>query len=148
VRQSIVSAALAGVLHQAQIEYSPTAQRMQGVREKIRLPNVPRYEDTSSFVTWCYWQSGAVDPNGRDYDGFGYVGTLIASGSRTSKPRPGDLVFYGTSRTSPVAVGIYIGNGRVVVHTNEARSPSDRPLRFRPDFPVLEYRTYALTSRK
>jgi cell wall-associated NlpC family hydrolase len=144
VRRSIVEAALAAVRRQTQIEYSPTQLRMQGVREKIRLPKVPRYEDTSSFVTWCYWQAGAPDPNGRAYDLTGNTATLINRGTPTPKPTPGDLVFYG-SREHLVAVGIYVGNGRVVIHTNDEPTPRSRPLHFRSDFPLLEFRRYDLS---
>jgi cell wall-associated NlpC family hydrolase len=52
--------------------------------------------DCSEFVTLVYKAAGVVDPNGRGYNGTGYTGTLVANGTRTSNPQPGDLVFYGT----------------------------------------------------
>ena len=144
VRQSIVDAAHEAARKHAQIEYSPDARRMQGVRDRIRLPNVPRYEDTSSFVTWLYWQAGAPDPNGNDYDGTGTTATLISRGKETTSPLPGDLVFYGTSKDSPLAVGVYLGDGRVVIHRRQEPSPSVLPVRFDRAFPFLEYRAYTL----
>jgi cell wall-associated NlpC family hydrolase len=144
VRKGIVDAALAAV-RQRHIVYSPDAKRMQGVREKIRLPNTPTYEDVSSFVTWAYWHAGAPDPMGNGYDGTGNTKDLIARGTRTTNPAPGDLVFYGPSLQQPSAVGIYVGNGRVVINTNEPGTPMNRPIRFRSDFPFLQYRSYDST---
>ena len=141
-RQSILAAAAAAA--RRHIEYSPNEKRMQGVREKIRLPNVPRYEDTSSFVTWTYWQAGAPDPMGRGYDGTGTTPDLYARGRRAPHPQPGDLVFYGKSGDVPEAVGIYLGRGRVIVHTSHVPSPRNLNVNFGEGFHLVGYRTYAL----
>jgi WD40 repeat protein len=137
-RTRIVAAALAGVKKERQIHYSSGSQRMSGVRGKIHLPNVPPYEDTSSFVTWCYWQADAPDPSELDYNGFEWSGSLVAQGNPVKTPRPGDIAFYGPSLKSPRYVAIYIGGGKVVAHTRET-GPEVRTAKA-PDF--LQYRSY------
>jgi len=104
-----------------QIHYTESSLRMQGVREKIRPPRVPSYEDCSSFSTWTYWVSGAPDPNGLNYDGFGYTGTLYPHGTpiNVSDLQVGDLVFYGGNQTVPGHVAVFVGNGLVVSHGSE-----------------------------
>jgi cell wall-associated NlpC family hydrolase len=124
----IVQAARVAVRNGEQIHYSTGSDRMVGVIDKIRLPRVPRAADSSSFVTWCYWQAGAPDPNGAGYDGFGYLGTLATHGVRVPKPRPGDVVLYGAGAVPSIA-GIYIGDDRVVVNGSES-GPDIRKLDF------------------
>jgi hypothetical protein len=123
-RQGIVKAAIYASQHRDVIHYTQSSARMQGVRDRIRLPKVPRYEDCSSFVTWLYWLVGAPDPNGRGYDGYGFTGTQITHGRRisTSQIRPGDLVFYGGwgGWSAPTHVAVYIGNGKIVSHGSES----------------------------
>jgi cell wall-associated NlpC family hydrolase len=92
---------------------------MSGVRRRIHLPEVPPYEDTSSFVTWCYWQADAPDPSGLDYNGFEWSGSLIVRGRHVTTPRPGDIAFYRTSSGSIKYVGIYIGDGDVIALRHE-----------------------------
>jgi cell wall-associated NlpC family hydrolase len=60
------------------------------------------------------------DPNGLNYNGWGFTGTQIQHGKRISvvQLKPGDLVFYGRHGISHVA--IYVGNGRVVSHGSES----------------------------
>jgi cell wall-associated NlpC family hydrolase len=119
-RKLIVNAALYGAQHEPSIHYTQSSLRMYGVRNKVKPPGIPRYEDCSSFATWCYWLAGASDPNGLGYNGQGYTGTLAAHGSRRTLAyaRPGDLVFYGGGFPY-THVAIYIGGGRVVSHGSE-----------------------------
>ncbi len=119
VRRRIVLVAHLGVEKRAQIHYTQDNRRMVGVRHAIVPPRVPAWEDCSSFATWCYWAAGAPDPNGLGYNGFGYTGTQIQNGSETADPRPGDLCFYGPSRSRITHVTLYAGNGRVVSHGRE-----------------------------
>lgn len=119
-RTLVTNAAMFGYSHRYLIHYTQTPSRMYGVRHRIKPPNVPYYEDCSSFATWCYWVAGASDPNGLRYNGQGYTGTLIHTGRRISSTqmRPGDLVFYGHYAV-PSHVAIYVGSGRVVSHGSE-----------------------------
>lgn len=93
----MITAAIYTIDHGSSIHYTQGSLRMSGVTNKIRLPNYPRYMDCSSGVTWLYWQAGAKDPNGRNYNGQGYTGTLVTYGIPVSALEiiPGDLVFYG-----------------------------------------------------
>jgi hypothetical protein len=119
-RAGIVAAALYGYHNNAAIHYTQSSFRMYGVRNHVRPPMIPRWEDCSSFATWCYWLAGAPDPNGLRYSGFGFTGTQIQHGRRInpSSMRPGDLVFYGW-HTIPSHVAIAIGNGLVISHGSE-----------------------------
>jgi len=133
-RQRIVAAAFVGYTNRDRIGYTQDGRRMQGVRDGIRVPRFPAFEDCSSFATWCYWVAGAPDPNGRGYDGFGFTGTQIGPGKKVTDPRPGDLVFYGwepAPRNCPKHVAVYVGNGKVVSHGSDSG----------PNLAVLDYRS-------
>jgi cell wall-associated NlpC family hydrolase len=119
-RQKIVAAAHCGYANRERVRYTQTAQRMEGVRRRLLPPTCPEFEDCSSFVTWCYFAAGAPDPNGLAYNGFGYTGTQIGQGQETSRPKPGDLVFYGHSKTDINHVTLYVGNGKVISHGQES----------------------------
>lgn len=116
-RTKIVAYATFGYNYRHKIHYTQSSLRMYGVRNKIRPPKIPYYEDCSSYSTWCYWGAGVKDPNGRGYDGWGYTGTLCLHGNATIKPRPGDLAFYGHKPYSHVV--IYIGNNMCISHGSE-----------------------------
>ena len=63
LRQRIVDSALAGVANNSVIAYSQGPDRMGWLAGDQRLPNAwPMAVDTSSFVTWCYWQAGRAGP--------------------------------------------------------------------------------------
>ena len=122
-RQRIVAAAFVGHTNRDRIHYTQDGRRMQGVRERIRVPGFPQWEDCSSFATWCYWVAGAPDPNACGYNGSGYTGSQIGLGKKVAAPRPGDLVFYGGEpppRSCPRHVAVYVGNGQVVSHGSES----------------------------
>lgn len=136
-RAAIVDAALYGAHHEPSIHYTQSSLRMYGVRNRIRPPAIPRYEDCSSFATWCYWLAGAADPNGLGYNGQGYTGTLAAHGTRTTSPRPGDLVFYGGGFPY-THVAIYIGGGKVVSHGSE-HGPIVTDMHYRPVSTIRSY---------
>jgi hypothetical protein len=128
-----VSTALYAASKAGQIHYTQSEDRMWGVRNRVRPPRVPQYEDCASFVTWCYWVAGVSDPNGLGYNGEGWCGTLDAHGRRVSDPAPGDLVFYGWGPLpAPGHVAIYVGGGKVVSHGSEA-GPAVLSLDYRSD---------------
>lgn len=136
-RTVIVAYATFGYNNRDKIHYTQSSLRMYGVRNKVRPPKIPYYEDCSSFATWCYWGAGVSDPNGLGYNGWGYTGTLAQNGSRTSSPQPGDLAFYGRYPYGHVV--IYIGNGRCIGHGSE-RGPVLSNVYYRSDF--SHFRTY------
>jgi hypothetical protein len=85
---------------------------------------IPTRWDCSAFVTNCHYAGGAKDPNGRNYDGLGYTGTLISHGVRVNfrDLEPGDMIFYGFASGhkagfptgSPTHVALYVGDGDVL----------------------------------
>jgi NlpC/P60 family len=71
--------------------------------------------DCSAFATLVYKEAGCPnDPNGLNYNGSGYTGTLVRNGLPVSSPRPGDLVFYGGYASEPGHVAVYVGDGDVI----------------------------------
>jgi peptidoglycan hydrolase-like protein with peptidoglycan-binding domain len=130
-RHKVVATAFVGYKNRAALHYTQDGRRMEGVRQGIRPPKHPSWEDCSSFATWCYWAAGAPDPNGLRFNGFGYTGTQVQHGKTTNNPRPGDLVFYGGGSV-PSHVAVYVGNGKVVSHGSEP-GPYLLPIDYRSD---------------
>ncbi len=86
--------------------YTQKGGRMQIIRDKINSllkltkfyeKNRVLYEDCSSFQTGASYIAGLKDPNGFDYNGQGYTGTLSLHGRRVWPPKKGDLAFYGAA---------------------------------------------------
>jgi Putative peptidoglycan binding domain/CHAP domain len=121
MRAKIKSAALYGYEMRSKIRYTQSGLRMEGVREKIRPPDVPTWEDCSSFVTWLYWLAGAPDPNGLNYNGYGFTGTQIQHGHEVSRSaaKDGDLVFYGRSDAAISHVAVIVTASNVVSHGSD-----------------------------
>lgn len=139
-RQAIVATAFVGYNNRPLVHYTEGHLRMYGVRNHIRPPRFPSYEDCSSYATWCYWVAYAPDPNGLGYNGYGYTGTQVQHGRNISinQAKPGDLVFYGGSFWLPGHVAIYVGNGMVISHGSEI-GPLYLPAQYRR---ITEVRTY------
>jgi len=116
-RDIIMAYALHGYNNRALVHYTQGPMRMYGVRNKVKPPNTPYYEDCSSYSTWCYWGSGIKDPNNLNYNGLGYTGTLALNGWKVASPKIGDLAFYGNYPYGHVV--IYIGNSRCISHGSE-----------------------------
>jgi len=118
-REEIVDAGFYWYSKRLQIDYSQWRPYQKG-----EPPWVPSRWDCSGFVTNCYYAGGVSDPNGRNYDGLGYTGTLQNQGRRVSKGelRPADLIFYGFNRSvrpgfpwgAPTHVALYVGNDMVL----------------------------------
>ncbi len=136
-RYVIVAYAIFGYNQREKIHYTQSSLRMYGVRNRIRPPRIPIWEDCSSFATWCYWGANVPDPNGLRYNGWGYTGTLSQYGVRTREPKPGDLGFYGSGTYNHVT--IYVGDGRAIGHGSE-RGPVLHDPYYRTDF--SHWRTY------
>lgn len=141
VRKRIVDTAVYGALRNANIHYTQGPSRMYGVRNRIKPPQVPLYEDCSSFVTWCYWVGGGPDPNNLHYNGQGYTGTQIDHGRKVVTPSPADLAFYGWGfNGAPKHVALYIGSGRIVSHGSDSGPQIRSSIHYRSDF--RECRSY------
>ena len=94
----------------------------------------PRNADCSSFVTWCLWDAlgglmaGPDIVNGSNWKA-GYTGTQIGHGHEVpiNRAQPGDLAFYGPSRSMINHVTIVVAPGRVISHGQES-GPLSLPL--------------------
>jgi len=138
-RDAIVAAAMFGYHRRDQIHYTQSGMRMSGVRGRLIPPNFGRYEDCSSFATWCMYVAnrtvgGVADPNGYGYAGWGYTGTFLDHGRPVGYDamKPGDMVFYGR-RAIPAHMSVYVGQGRTVSHGSE-RGPVLVARSYRSDF--------------
>jgi peptidoglycan hydrolase-like protein with peptidoglycan-binding domain len=65
--------------------------------------------DCSGFARWIYSLA-----YGRDVLGAGGTSQQIDETSKTSSPKPGDLVFFNNSKGKLDHVGIYIGSGKMI----------------------------------
>lgn len=72
----------------------------------IRDRHLPIYTDCSGSTTMLYRAAGVKDPNGNEYDGTGYTGTLRANTPRTplAELRVGDFIVHGPGAGSHVVV--------------------------------------------
>lgn len=97
VRSEIVAIALAHVgkknakqevWHYAEIRPIPYASPLK----------FPVTTDCSGFVSLCFYEAGGFDPNGCNFNGSGYTGTLLDHGTRITRDKvvPGDVIVYGT----------------------------------------------------
>jgi len=120
VRKRIVQAARAAVENEGTIGFLRVAPL-----PKERLPSVPATLNSTTFVTWCYWQAGAPDPNGNDYAGPSWTGALLAHGRRISKDqaRPGDLVVFGAGTGQLAAVVVEAGPDPLLAVHPDASGP-------------------------
>jgi peptidoglycan hydrolase-like protein with peptidoglycan-binding domain len=122
-RQDIVNWARWGVANNAGFTYSENADRMEGVHKPGVTPCVC---DCSAFVTYCYSWAGAPDPNGQNYDGQGYTGTLLSHGAPIALHDvvPGDVIVYGPGTGDHTAVIVEAGADPLTVSMGEQGDPS------------------------
>jgi Putative peptidoglycan binding domain len=107
VREQIVANARWGVANEAQIHYEQL-RPIDAIHEAQRLP---LRTDCSGFATLCYAWAGASDPNGLDFNGQGYTGTMLQHLRRVPQPavQPGDLVIWGRFPGNHVALVLEAG---------------------------------------
>jgi hypothetical protein len=137
LRDKVVACAKWGVENEPAIHYKET--RPMPLSKKLPLTT-----DCSGFATLCYHDAGAPDPNGLNYDGTGYTGTLLDHGVEVPHPEPGDLVFYGPGTAYHVAVVVEAGADPLTVSHGEESGPeyvrvsqdNRQPVRFRSYLPA------------
>lgn len=74
---------------------------------QLKNRELPAYADCSETTTACAYAAGVSDPNGRDYDGTGWTGTIRATLRRIRdlrKLRTGDPIVYGIGDETHVAM--------------------------------------------
>lgn len=122
-REAIVAWAKYLEQHKTGDVYTEGPNRMSGVGHRGKLP---LSADCSAFVTVCYNWAGADDPNGFNYDGEGYTGTLVARGLQVSKAdvQPGDVVIYGGGPGVHAALVIEAGTDPLTISMGQQGDPS------------------------
>ena len=114
----VVAEAYYGVAQQGRLVYT----QRRPMPSSLHSSDADDGVDCSTFVTLCYKAGGLPDPNGQNYNGWGYTGTLWSHGSPVGMHElvPGDLVFYGSMRNGePGHVAIYVGGGYVISFGSE-----------------------------
>ena len=114
-RKAIVSQAKWGVSHGGSIHYEQL-RPIDGIHQVHKLP---LRTDCSGFVTLCYKWAGAPDPNGLNYSGYGYTGSLLSHlhGITKGQLLPGDVIVYGDYPGHHTV--LYIGGGMVISQGKE-----------------------------
>ncbi|MDE3026029.1 MAG: hypothetical protein KGI93_10720 [Acidobacteriota bacterium] len=118
VRPRIVAAARWGIRNEPRIHYAE-------VRPIPLTRRLPLTTDCSGFATLCYFLAGAPDPNGLDYDGRGWTGTLMEA-MENIDPRAalaGDIVVWGAYPGHHCAVVIEPGKDPLVASHGQERGP-------------------------
>jgi len=100
--------------NKAHFNYTEGAGRM--AYEHLSKPVWPVNTDCSGFFTLCYYSAGANDPNGANYAGWGYTGTLLQHGIHVpaAQAMPGDAVVYGPGTGEHVALVVSNTNGDIL----------------------------------
>jgi hypothetical protein len=94
LRSEIIAQAEWGIREQPQIHYAET--RPIPLRT-YKAHRVPLTTDCSGYVTCCYFAAGAPDPNGLEYSGQGFTGSLLGHLPEIPKAQAeaGDIVVFG-----------------------------------------------------
>lgn len=150
----ILANAERGVAERGRFDYTEGPRRMAFVHRPWPAPPVRITCDCSAAVTYWFAWAGAPDPNGLNYDGYGFTGTLlshdqhVAAISRLNRRilrervRPGDLVIYGPGsgwhvgivvEVSPLGDALTISHGR---QGDPSRVWADAPSAGSPPYPV------------
>lgn len=87
---------------------------------------LPLTTDCSGFVTLCYKLAGAPDPNGLDYNGQGYTGTLLEHGRHIplAEVEPGDVIVYGPGTGWHTAIIVEAGKDPLTVSHGQESEPA------------------------
>ena len=121
VREQIVAVARWGIQHEPQVHYQQS-RPIDGLLEARKLP---LHTDCSGFSTLCYAWSGAPDPNGLNYSGQGYTGTLLQQMRHIPKSavQPGDLVVWGAPPGHHVALVLESGADPMLASHGQEKGP-------------------------
>jgi hypothetical protein len=123
-RQKLVYLAHELIMRQSEIHYAQV-RPMRTISKKT--PSFPMTMDCSEAVTCLFKWAGLKDPNGRNYDGYGYTGTLL-SHLRThyfdpSNALPGALVVFGGGTGHHVCMVIEHGSNPLLFSHGQEAGP-------------------------
>ena len=118
VRDEIVGAARWGIRNEARIHYA-------GTRPMPLRRTLPIATDCSGFATLCYFLGGAPDPNGLDYSGEGWTGTLLRHLEHVAPAdvRRGDVVVWGRYPGRHCAIVLEPGDDPLLCSHGQERGP-------------------------
>lgn len=135
-RNLFVAYMLWGYNNRVEIHYAE-ARPMDHLND---LKFLPVYDDCSEFYTKGAKYAGWKDPNGLNYNGAGWTGTLGNHGRQITfaQIQPASAVLYGPAPDFTHVAG-YVGSNRVVSHGSEI-GPLLLDFNYRGD--VAEYRDY------
>jgi Putative peptidoglycan binding domain/NlpC/P60 family len=121
LRQHIVENARWGMTNEPKIHYRQS-RPMDGLHEPRKLP---LSTDCSGFSTLCYAWAGAPDPNGLNYSGLGFTGTLLQHMKRIpqSAVQPGDMVVWGGDTGHHVALVVEAGPDPLLCSHGQEKGP-------------------------
>ena len=121
MRDQIVAFARWGIENEPQIHYQQL-RPMDGLDQPQKLP---LQTDCSGFATLCYKWAGAPDPNGCDFNGTGFTGTMLKSCRHVLKAaaKPGDLVIWGDYPGHHVCLMLEAGNDPLLVSHGQEKGP-------------------------
>lgn len=123
VKSTIVDWAHWAVANHDQFNYTEGPNRMEGIGKPGQLPV---WADCSASITLYYNWAGAPDPNGQNYDGEGYTGTLLSHGTVISVDQavPGDVIVYGPGTGWHTALIVEAGPDPLTVSHGEQGDPN------------------------
>ena len=118
MRRKIVAAARWGIANEPQIHYGQ-------VRPIPLGSTLPLTTDCSGFVTICFYEAGAPDPNGLDYSGQGYTGTLLDHLEEIERADAGrgDVVVWGAYPGHHCAIVLEPGVDPLLASHGRERGP-------------------------
>lgn len=128
IRGEIVAYCEWAISNAAQIHYAQVRPIPVGHPKQL-----PLITDCSGFATLAYKWAGAPDPNGANYDGSGYTGTLLRHGRKVTAPLPGDLLIYGPFPGRHVVVFMETWHGAWVVCSHGQEIGPLRVLQYREE---------------
>lgn len=105
IRAKIVEFCRWSIAHEAGWHYAQQ-RPMERLRTPAQLKQLPRDADCSEHATDAYAYAGGPDPNGNDFDGTGFTGTMLAHCRHIprAQAKPGDLVVFGPGSGRHVVV--------------------------------------------
>lgn len=115
-----------GVAHEAEIHY----EMRRPIPHHLPVGTLPLTLDCSAFITLCAQWANCPDPNGRNFDGDGYTGTMLEHCTEIQRrdAKPGDLVVFGTGAGHHVVAILELGLDFLVASHGQERGPIILPL--------------------
>ena len=122
LRAKIVEIARWGIANERSIHY----EQLRPVDAMHHPRKLPLHTDCSGFSTLCYrWAGAKVDPNGGNFGGGAYTGTMLQHCRHVAKSavQPGDLVVWGAYPGHHVALVLEPGADPLLCSHGQEKGP-------------------------